>query len=154
MAEHTYGDVILGYRTAVDDEMLQDWGAIHIDTVIGVLVREHERAELAEKRLRGEAPPPEEKCGARAVGGPCVLPADHNIGHPDVPQAHRTGPAHRNNRAHEIGRELVEIDKAIEHLFIAYGSLTDTRRNAYESDVFTELSNRRTALRRELYEMG
>lgn len=149
----TYSEVIRGYRHAVDEGTLEVWGARYIGDVIGLLARENLRADGAEKRLRGEAPPPAEKCGARAVGGPCVLPAGHNRGQLDVPTNHRTGPAHRNNRAHEIGRELVEIDSAINHLVVAYGNVNHMTA-AYESDVFIELSGRREALRTELREMG
>lgn len=75
-----------------------------------VQIGEHFRAAVMSIRLRGEeiddkpdpasdtpsvpwglpeAPePPAAECGAAADGGPCVLPAGHNMGKADVPENH------------------------------------------------------------------
>lgn len=152
--QYEYVDVVKGMDKTTDrDQDLAVWFGVNHKEIFGVLRREHDARVLAERRILGEAPLPIEKCQSRAVGGPCVLPAGHNIGQPDVPQNHRTGPAHRNKRAHEIGVELSQIAVAIEHLLLAYGDL-NRRSDAWTSDVFTELSNRRQALRTELVEMG
>ena len=45
-----------------------------------------ERARVDTIEAGGNAP---KRCGAPAVGGPCVLPEGHNMGRADVPENHQ-----------------------------------------------------------------
>lgn len=62
-------------------------------------------------------------------------------------------PADRMSRAIEVGREIGAISIAIGELGTAYGN-DGRRHDAYESELFSELSARREKLRDELRGMG
>lgn len=160
-----FSDVIEGHRKATDGievapESLKLWYARYGDDIIGCLIAEHDGRLRAEGRLKGEVPMPAEMCGARAAGGPCTLPAGHNRGQADIPTNHRTGPAHVASRALAIGRELLEIDSAMKHLDTEMGNrLLDADAGSkwdvmLQHRTYVSLSERRQALRTELYEMG
>jgi hypothetical protein len=68
--------------------------------------------------------------------------------------------AQRLVRMWAIGKELRELDSVVDHLLIAYGNKsfaergTGARYDAYDTQVWAELNERREELRQQLVEMG
>jgi hypothetical protein len=73
------GDRLRAEWQATRRELIDLYGARAVDH-IELAVRE---ALAADERGGGEG-----LCGAPAIGGPCVLPRAHNMGHADVPENH------------------------------------------------------------------
>jgi hypothetical protein len=57
-------------------------------------------------------------------------------------------------RACEIGREISEINEAIEQASTAYGNTGSSKADFWGSALFAALTERREELRQELWRMG
>lgn len=152
-----YASLIMDLRGLTDqinDGARPSWTREDITNVTKVLMAEHERAEAAERRLKGEPLPVPEKCGAPAVGGPCVLAKGHNRGKADVPWNHSTGPAHRSKRANEIGRRLAEIAGLKSEIQESHALFGKGRTGAFSSATWNDLDREQVGLREELWRLG